>query len=97
MIREVRLTSHKEAGNGAHQVVVYPETTHRVVDGWVDTHGHLVGVLASDLGIHVEEVTVALDDLRLPQALDTIGKVEVNTKPTGTYATALIADLLRIA
>ena len=62
VIGEVRLAEHVQAGHVAHQVVVDPEPAHRVVDGGVDAHRDLVGVLVGDLLVHVEQVAVLLLD-----------------------------------
>ena len=59
VVGEVRLAEHEQAGDGAHQVVVHPQAAHRVVDGGVDAHRHLVRVLAGDPLVHVEQVAVA--------------------------------------
>ena len=68
MVGEVRLAEHVEAGHVAHQVVVDPEPTHRVVDGRVDAHRHHVRVLAGDALVHLDEVAVALLDHVLARA-----------------------------
>ena len=79
VVGEVGLAEHVEAGHVAHQVVVDPEPTHRVVDGGVDAHGELVRVLVGDALVHLEEVAVALLDHVAAQTLDRAGEVEVGT------------------
>ncbi len=78
LIGEVGLTEHVEPGHVAHQVVVDPESTHRVVDRRVDAHRHLVRVLVGDALVHLEEVPVALLDDVAPEALDRLREVEVH-------------------
>ncbi len=78
MVGEVRLAEHVQPGHVAHQVVVDPEPTHRVVDGGVDAHRHLVRVLVGDALVHLEQVAVALLDDVLAEALDRLGEVEVH-------------------
>ena len=60
VVGEIRFTDHEQAGDGAHQVVVHPEAAHRVVDGRIDAHRHLVRILAGDALVHFEQVAVAL-------------------------------------
>src|SRR5690606_7308604 len=78
VIREVRLTPDKQAGDGALEVVVHPEPTHRVMDCGVDAHRHLVRVVARDPLVHLEQVAVALLNDIAPEALDRLGEVEVD-------------------
>ena len=80
VVGEVGLAEHEQAGDGAHQVVVDPEAAHGVVDGRVDAHRDLVGVLVGDALVHVEEVAVALADRRLAEAADGVGEVEVDAE-----------------
>src|SRR4028118_353093 len=96
VVGEVRLTDHEQAGDGRLQVVVDPQTAHRVVDRRVDPHGDLVGVLTRDLGVHVEEVAVLGLDGRPAQPLDGLGEVEVDAQAAGADAAALVADVLRL-
>ncbi len=78
MVREVGFADDKQAGNGALQVVVDPQAAHGVVGGRVDAHGHLVGIFAGDVLVHVEQVAVAVDDDFLAQALDGVLEVQVD-------------------
>ena len=78
VIREVRLAEHVQPGDVAHQVVVNPEATHRVVHGGVDAHGDLVRVLVGDALVHLDEVAVALLDDVLAEPADRVREVEVD-------------------
>ena len=78
MIGEVRLAGHVQAGQVRLEVVVNPQATHGVVDGRVDAHRHLVGVVARDALVHVEEVAVLGGDGRLAHTGDGLGEVEVD-------------------
>ena len=98
VIGEVRFAEHVQAGNVAHQVVVHPEAAHRVVDGGVDAHRHLVRILVGDLLVHLEQVAVLLlDRRRAPSALDRVGEVEVDGEAALADAAAFVADLLGVA
>ena len=71
--------SDEQAGDRGHQVVVDPQPAHRVVDGGVDAHRHLVRVLVGDALVHLEEVAVALArSTSLAEPLDGVGEVEVH-------------------
>ena len=95
MIREVRLTRHVQAGDGAHQVVVHPEAAHGVVHGGIDAHRHFVWILVRDALVHLEQVAVPLVDGASAEALDGVTEVEVHAVSAGTNAATLVADLLR--
>ena len=78
VIGEVRLAQHEQAGNRRHQVVVHPQPAHRVVDGGVDAHRHLVRILVRDPLVHVEQVAVAAADRLDAEALDRVGEVQIH-------------------
>ena len=46
VIGEVCLSQHMQAGNVAHEIVIHPQSSHRVVHRRVDAHRALVGVFA---------------------------------------------------
>ena len=48
VVGEIGLADHEQARDGGHQVVVHPQSAHRVVHRRVDAHRHRVGVLAGD-------------------------------------------------
>ena len=78
VVGEVRLAEHEQPGQVAHQVVVDPQPAHRVVDGGVDAHRHVVRVLVGDAVVHLEEVAVALlDHVACPRRSIDVGEVEV--------------------
>ncbi len=78
VVGEVRFAEDVQPRHRAHQVVVHPEPAHRVVDGGVDAHRHLVRVLVGDLLVHLEEVAVLLLDRVRADALDRVLEVEVD-------------------
>lgn len=95
VVGEVGLADGEEAGDGGLEVVVDPESAHRVVHGRVDPHRGLVRVLRGDPRVHVEEVAVLLLDLGPAHPLDGLGEVEVDALAAGADAAALVADVLR--
>ena len=48
--------------DGAHEIVIHPEPTHRVVNSRIDPHRTLVGVLSCNISVHLEEIAVAFAD-----------------------------------
>ena len=86
MIGEVGLAEHMEAGNVAHEIVIYPEPPHRVVESGIDPHGALVGILSGDVFIHLKEVAVAFTHCLFTEPLDGICKVEINPETAWAHA-----------
>src|SRR5262249_17495503 len=97
MIREVCFADRVQARNRRHQVVIHPQATHRVVDGWVDSHWNFVWILAGDAFIHVEEIAISLADALLAETVDGVGEVEVNAQAAFADSAAIIAHSLRVA
>ena len=94
VIGEVRFPEHVQARNRAHQVVVHPQATHRVVHGGEDPHRHLVRVVVGDLLVHVEQVAVPLLDHVLAEPVDRVGEVQIHGKAGLADALALVAHQL---
>ena len=101
VVGEVGLAGDEQAGDRGLQVVVDPQAAHHVVHGRVDPHRDLVGVLARDPGVHVEEVAVLVLDGLAAEALDGLGEVEVDAASyavdLGADAAALVAHVLGLA
>ena len=98
VVGEVRLAGHVQTGQVRLEVVVNPQATHGVVDGRVNAHRHLVGVVARDALVHVEEVAVLRGDGGLAHTGDGLGEVEVDAAGDAVNlradATALVAHVL---
>ncbi len=97
MVGEVRLADGEQSRDRGLEVVVDPESAHRVVHGRVDAHRGLVRVLRGDLRVHVEEVAVLLLDLGAAHTLDGLGEVQVHPLAARSHSAALVADVLRRA
>ena len=97
VVAEVGLAEHVQARQVAHQVVVDPEPTHRVVDGRVDPHRHRVRILVGDPLVHVEQVAVARLDGLDPQPRDGIGEVEIHRQARLADAAPVVAHRFRVA
>ena len=94
LVGEVGLAGDEESRDGGHQVVIDPEAAHRVVHGRVDSHRNLVGILAGDPLVDLEEVAILLPDLLQPEPLDGVAEVEIDAVSARPHAAALVADLL---
>ena len=70
MIGEIGFANYEQAGDGALQVIVDPQTAHCVMDGRVNTHRHLIRVFVGDALIHLKEIAVALFNDVFAQAGD---------------------------
>ena len=97
VVAEVGFASGEEAGDGGLQLVVDPEAAHRVVDGGVDHHRRLVGVLVGDFLVHLEEVAVFLLDYVFAQSLDGVVEVEEDGEASAADTVAGIAALFGCA
>ena len=94
MVAEIGFASSEEAWDGGLQLVVHPKATHRVVDGRIYHHRHLVGVVVGDFLVHLEEVAILLLHNIAPKAVDSVSKVEVDSQSRGAYAIARVAAFL---
>ena len=105
MIREVTFANSKKTRYRGLQLIVNPNTTHRIVDSRVNHHwlivlhtidfvSEIARINISDFLIHIEEVAITLLHSIKTQAVDTLGKVEEYSQTCVIYAKALITTLL---
>ena len=94
MVREVGLTEHVQTGDGGHQVVVHPQTTHGVVRSGINHHRLLVGVHVGNLLVHLEEVAVLAVNPLLAHAVDGILEVKEHAAAGVSHTTLVVASLL---
>ena len=94
VIGEVRLASHMQAGDGAHEVVVHPQTAHRIVHSRVDTHRPLIRILIRDTLVHVEQIAVAFGNRVLAEALDGIREIQIHAQPARADTATIITGFL---
>ena len=95
VVGEIRFAEDVESGNVGHEIVIDPEAAHGVVDGGIDLHRRLVGVLAGDLFIHLEKVAVAGLDRLFAEPVDRVAEVEEHPESRLGHPPAFVADLLR--
>ncbi len=92
MVGEICLTDDKEAWNGAHQIVINPQPSHRIVRRGVDPHGSPVGIFPGDPLIHLEQIAVPLTYHLESLLFDHVGKIQVHPVAAGSDPPALIAQ-----
>ena len=97
VIGEIRLAPDVESGDRRHQVVVDPQSAHRVMRRRIDTHRHDVRILRRDVLIHLEEVAVALFDDRPAETFNRFREIEIDAPAAGSDAATFIADFLGTA
>ena len=73
VVGEIRFAEDEQSGDRALQLVIDPEAAHRVVNGRIDAHRDLVGILVGDALIHVEEIAVAFADGLDTEARNRVG------------------------
>ena len=64
------------------------------MDGRIDAHRRLVGILVGDLVVHGEEVAVTLPHLPLTQTADGVSEIQINPQPSIADAATFVADIL---
>ena len=97
MIGKIRFADDKQTGDVAHQIIVNPEPAHGVVDGRVNSHRHFIGIFAGYLFVNFEQIAVAFTNCVFTEALNRVGKIEINTPPAGANAAAFVANFLGCA
>ena len=94
VIGEIRFPDHIEAGKIAHQIVIDPQTAHRIMDGGINAHRHFICVLARDFLVNLEQVTVALADRLLAKPLNCVRQIEINAASAGPNTASFVANFL---
>ena len=80
VIGEIGFADREQSGDRAHQVVIHPQSAHRVVDRRIDPHRNFVGIFAGDALVHVEQIAVAFVDAVLAEPLDGIGEIQIDAE-----------------
>jgi len=91
VVREVTFTDGEQALDRSHQFVVYPDTTHCIVDSRINHHRVFVRADICDFFVHVEEVAVTLCNHIFAQTVDSFGEVEEYGKTCIVHAITLVA------
>ncbi len=105
MVGEVTLADSEEALDRSLELIVYPDTTHSIVDSREDHHrvivfhainflSELTRIYVGDFLIHVEEVAVALANHVDAKAVDSLREVEEYCKSGIIDTITLVTTLL---
>ena len=104
VVGEVALADSEEARDRGLQFVIYPYTTHCIVDCRINHHwlivfhavdfvGKVARIYVGDFFVHVEEVAVTLLHGIESEAVDTFGEVEEHGKTCVVDTESLVATL----
>ena len=93
MITEVRFTDTEQSFHARLQLVINPDTTHRIVDCREDHHRVLIRILVHDLLIHLEQVAVFLCYHVLAQTLDSVAEIQEHGQSGIVHTVSGIATL----
>ena len=91
VIGEVRFTQDVQTFDVAHQVVIDPKPSHRIVDSRKDSHWLLVRVFGRNFVVHVKQVAIFLSNRVFTIPLDGIAEVQENGKTSFPNAMTRIA------
>ena len=97
VVGKIGFPGNKKAGNRRHQLVIHPQSAHRVVDRGKNPHRNFVRVFSGNLLIHVEEVSVFFADDRFSHAANGIGEVQIDAHASRPDAAPLVAHFLGVA
>src|SRR6266545_2168075 len=64
------------------------------MNGRVDPHRHFIGVFAGDLFVDLKQIPVAFPDGMFSQALDSVGKIEIDAATAWANAPAFVTNFL---
>ncbi len=94
VIGKIRFADDEQTGDVAHQIVINPQSAHRVMDGGINSHRNFVGIFAGDLFVNLKQISVTLADCLFAETLDRVREIEINTATARADATAFVADFL---
>ena len=96
VVGKIGLADRVQSGQIGHQIIIHPQPTHRVMDGRVNPHRHLVGTFVGDALVHLEQVFVTRFDDVVTMFLDGIAKIKIDTITGRTDAEPFVANILGI-
>ena len=94
VIGEIRFAQHVQAGDVGHEVVIHPQAAHRVMNRRIDHHRQLIGILAGDLLIHLEQVAVARADHRFAEPFGGVPEIQIDAKAGRRDAATVVTRFL---
>ena len=94
VVREVSFTDSEETLDRSHQFVVYPNTTHCIVDSREDHHRSLIWIFVCNFFVHVEQVTVTSTNYVFAQAVDSVLEVQEYSETCIVHTVTSVATFL---
>ena len=94
MIGEVGLTDSIKTRNGSLEIIVYPDTSHGIVDCRIDHHWLFPWRRSSDLFIHLEQVSVTLGNSLVAESLDSVSEIKEYGKSSFIHTETGVASFL---
>ena len=91
VIGEVGFADSEQTRNRSHQFIIYPNTTHCVVDSGEYHHRSFIWILVGDFFVHIEEVTITGTNHILTQTIDGIFEIKENGQAGIVYTETCIA------
>ena len=92
MLGIVGFPQHEQPRDRTHQLVVNPESSHRVMGGGIDAHRRAIGIVAADPLVHGHQVAVAGGDDITAFAADRVGEIQVHRTSARTDAVTGVAE-----
>jgi hypothetical protein len=78
VVRKIGLSQNMETRDCGLKIVVYPKTSHGIVNSGVDHHGCLIRIITCDAFIHLKEVTVFARNHLYSISINSVSEVEVD-------------------
>ena len=97
VVGKVRFADRKQPQHVAHQIVINPKAAHRVMHCGINPHRDFVGVLARNLFVNFEQISVALADRFRAKSFDCVGEIEINAAAAWPDPAAFVANFLGCA
>ena len=94
VIVEVSLTDSEQTRNRSHQLIINPQTTHRVVQCRIDHHWCLIRIIVGNLLVHIEQVTIFLLNYLFTQAVDGVREIQEDSQTCVVHTVTSVATLL---
>ncbi len=93
VVREVGFSDGIQTRHGGHEVIIDPQSAHGVVHRWIDFHGCFIRIVARNLLVHFEKVTIARTDYIFAHAVDGISEIEEYRQTSWGHATTFVAHI----
>src|SRR5574344_570805 len=94
MVAEVTFTNCIQSRNSSLKIVIYPKTSHSIMDGRINHHRLFPWTCGSNLLIHLEEVTISFCNSLFAKTLNSFLKIKEHCQTCLIYTISGITSLL---